>query len=293
MKRIITGFIILVFVSNAFSQNIEWSQIAKLPKSMRGTAISWNYKIYFMEANNKISGVYEYSIIDDTWKKLKNMITPGWNLNLAVIDGIIYAIGGDPFRNRIESYDVHKNEWKKLKPMPTPRQHSNCCVVNGKIYVIGGLTSWTNNSDKNEMYDPKTNAWQSLSPLPVPFENPIIASVGTNIFALCGNILWMYDTLIDKWETKRNCPDWISTMFGCAVINNEIIIAGGQNKEEKAVSNVYIYNTTSNVWIKSTDLPKPRQLGGIVTINNKIYIIGGCDSDFNKYSDVYVGTFNK
>ncbi|MBT4715430.1 MAG: hypothetical protein HOB84_11720 [Candidatus Marinimicrobia bacterium] len=53
---------------------------------------------------------------------------------------------------------------------------------------------------------------------------------------------------------------------------------------------VYIYNTTNNTWIKSTDLPNPRQLGGITTLNDKIYIIGGCDTDFNKYDNVYEGT---
>ncbi|MCK4991383.1 MAG: hypothetical protein KAS29_12885, partial [Bacteroidales bacterium] len=64
----------------------------------------------------------------------------------------------------------------------------------------------------------------------------------------------------------------------------------GQNKEEKAVSSVYIYNIISNTWIKSTDLPKPIQLGGIVTLNDKVYIIGGCDTNFNKYESVFEGT---
>jgi len=290
-KRCVILFLLIGFISSGlYAQKIEWKQKAKLPIPMRGTAVSCNNKVYFMEANHKISGVYEYSIIDDTWKKIANMNTQGWNVNLAEIEGIIYAIGGDPFRNRIESYDPLKNKWNVLTPMPTARQHSNCCVVNDRIYVIGGITSWTNKTDKNEMYNPKTASWQTLAPLPILCENPIIASVSTDIYALCGNILWMYNTLTDKWETKKNCPGWISIMFGCAVINNNIIIAGGQNKEEKAVSSVYIYNTISNTWIKSTDLPKPRQLGGITTLNDKIYIIGGCDTDFNKYDNVYEGT---
>ena len=243
-----------------------------------------------MEANHETSEVYEYSNIDGTWKKIANMNTPGWNVNLAEIDGIIYAIGGDPFRDRIESYDPLKNIWNVLTPMPTARQHSNCCVVNGRIYVMGGITSWTHITDKTEVYNPNTDSWQTVSPLPNPYENPIIASIDNRIYVLCGDILWMYDTSSDKWEAKENCPAWISVMFGCAAINDKIIIAGGQNKEGKAVSSVHIYNTTSNTWTRSTDLPKPIQLGGITTLNGKIYIIGGCDTDFNTYDTVYEGT---
>jgi len=284
-------FLLLGFISPGLeAQKIEWKQKAKLPKPMRGTAVSCNNNIYFMEANHEISAVYEYSIVDDTWKEIATMNTQGWNVNLAEIDGIIYAIGGDPFRDRIESYDPSRNIWKALTPMPTARQHSNCCVVNGRIYVIGGITSWTDKTNKNEVYNPKTDSWQTVSPLPDPYENPIIASVDNGIYALCGDILWMYDTSSDKWETKESCPAWISVMFGCAFVNDQIIIPGGQNKEEKAVSDVYIYTAKSNSWTRSTELPKPIQLGGITTLNGKLYIIGGCDTDFNTYDSVYEGT---
>jgi N-acetylneuraminic acid mutarotase len=284
-------FLLIGLISTGINaQTIEWKQKAELPKPMRGTAISCNNEIYFMEANYENSEVYEYSSIDDTWKKTANMSTQGWNVNLAEIDGIIYAIGGDPFRDRLESYDPLRKMWKVLTPMPTARQHSNCCVVNDKIYVMGGITSWTKETDKNEVYHPKTNTWQTVSPLPKRFGNPIIASVNKDIYALCGNDLWMYDTSSDTWEAKENSPAWISVMFGSAVIDDQIIFAGGQNKQEKAVSSVHIYNTTSNTWTSSTNLPTPIQLGGITTLNGKIYIIGGCDSDFNIYDSVYEGT---
>lgn len=293
-KRDVIIFLLFGLSSTGiYAQKIEWEQKARLPDPMRGTAVSCDNSIYFMEANLETSKVYEYSSKNDDWKQIAIMNTQGWNVNLAEIEGIIYAIGGDPFRDRIESYDPLKNKWNVLSPMPTARQHSNCCVVNNRIYVVGGITTWTNNTDKNEMYDPRTDSWQTLSPLPMLCGNPIIASVNNDIYALCGNILWMYDTLTDKWETKKNCPAWVSTMFGCAVINNKIIIVSGQNKEEKAVSSVYIYNTTNNIWVKSTDLPKPRQLGGIATLKDKIYIIGGCDTEFNIYDNVYEGTLSE
>lgn len=290
MKKTLLCLLIGFMTSGIVAQEIEWKQVANLPKPMRGSAVTCNNKIYFMEADHRFSEVYEYNSIDNSWTRMANMKTQGWNLNLAEIDGIIYAIGGDPFRDRIESYDPVRDLWNVLTPMPTARQHSNCCLVNGRIYVMGGISSWTDKTDKNEVYDPQTDSWKTASPLPYPCENPIIASVDNNIYVLCGDVLWMYEPSTDKWEAKENCPDWISVMFGCAVLNDQIIIAGGQNRDGKAVSSVQIYNSTSDTWTRSTDLPVPIQLGGITTLNGKIYIIGGCDSDFNKFDTVYEGT---
>ena len=59
--KIILALLLTGFISvNAFSQKIVWRPKANLPLPMRGTAISCNNKIYFMEANINISGVYEY-----------------------------------------------------------------------------------------------------------------------------------------------------------------------------------------------------------------------------------------
>lgn len=288
-KEIVFILLTGLMLSNLSAQEIKWTKRADLPKPMRGTAVTCNNRIYFAEANIDTSGIYEYEPFSDSWTKKTNMITRGWNVNLAEIDDIIYVIGGDPFLTRNESYDPANNSWHTLSPMPTARQHSNCCVLDGKIYVIGGITSWTTKTDKNEVYNPKTDSWRTLSQIPIPTENPIIASINMNIYALCGNTLRVYYTSSDKWELRENCPAWISVMFGCAVISDKLIIVGGQNKEEEALSSVYIYDTKIDKWSKSTDLPKPIQLGGITTLNDKLYVIGGCNSKFEKYDSVYEG----
>lgn len=289
IKTISIFFLLTCFCFSIYTQSIEWTVKASLPKPMRGAAISCNEKIYFFEASHNNSGVYEYSPLRDNWIKVSDMISPGWNINLAELDGIIYVIGGDPFLNRIESYDPIKNEWKKLTSMPTGRQHSNCSVVDEKIYVMGGLLNWTSETDKNEVYTPLTDSWDSYAPLPERNGNPILASIDDEIFALCGNQLWMYNTKSDNWYRKQDCPEWVSVMFGSAVIGKYFIIPGGQNVNEKALSSVYIYDSVSDVWTQSTELPNPIQLGGITTLNEKIYIIGGCDSDFRAYNTVFEG----
>jgi len=290
-NRIYFIYILFVLICSAvYGQNIEWEQKANLPRAMRGSAISCNNRIYFFEADTRKSGVYEYNPLDDSWKWISYMNIQGWNVNLVEHEGVIYVIGGDPFRDRFESYDPTKNEWTTLKAMPTGRQHSNSCVIQNKIYVMGGITDWTSPSNKNEVYHFNSDSWKTASPLPHPSENPIISSVNSMIYALCGDLFWMYDTSLDSWVEKDKCPAWVSVLFGSAVIDEYIIIPGGQNLNEQAVSSVYIFNTTLQSWIQSNDLPKPFQLGGITTLNGKIYIIGGCDSNFSPYNTVFEGT---
>lgn len=289
-RKIIFILLIGLICSYLSAQKIVWTKRANLLKPMRGTAISCNNKIYFMEASPKLSGVYEYDPVLDKWQKKTEMITFGWNVNLAEVDGIIYVIGGDPFRDRNESYNPIDNSWDTLSRMPTARQHSNCCVVNKKIYVIGGITDWDNKTDKNEVYDPKTNSWQTLSSLPVSTEGPIVASVGHSIYALCGDTLREYNTLTDKWVQKTSCPISITGIIGSTIIDDKIIIPGGQNKDEQAMSSVYIYDTKDDVWQKSNDFPLPIQIAGITTLNNKIYVIGGCNTNWDRYDKVYEGT---
>ncbi len=282
--------IILLIINIIYAQSIHWEQMTSLPKPMRGTAITCNNKIYFMEADKDTSGVYAYNSETDAWLYKGNMLTPGWNLNLAAIDTVDYAIGCDPFLDRLESYHGERNTWLQLAPMPTGRQHSNCAVVNGKIYVMGGRTDWSTLSDKNEAYDPVSNSWQTKQPLPKPTENPILAAIDNKIYALCGDTLRIYDPATDKWSTAPHAPQWVSVMFGSAVIEHYFIIPGGQNQSNKALAKVQIYDTDKREWISTTPLPIANQLGGIAVLNDEIYIIGGSDSNFEKYNQVYKGT---
>jgi len=74
-KRRVILFLLIGFIfSGVSAQKIEWKEKAKLPQPMRGAAVSSNNNIYFMEAHSKVSGVYEYNIVEDTWKKITNMI---------------------------------------------------------------------------------------------------------------------------------------------------------------------------------------------------------------------------
>ena len=299
----------------AFSKELEWKQKADLPKTMRGTAVTCDDSIYLMEANPRSSGVYEYDPIADTWNEKTLMITPGWNVNLAEVNGMIYVIGGDPFRDRNELYNPKSNTWKTSSPMPTARQHSNCCVVNSKIYVIGGLEKgdmqegdrfedWGKKaklSDKNEAYDPKLDKWETRAPLPTPRQGPSLGVIKNKIYAIGGaktsaydsppsQIVEVYDTDKNTWERKSDFPIAIVAHHVISS-NNSLYVIGGQTRNNKGedipIADVYTYDADSDNWLRNTDLPNPIQVVSATIFDDCIYVIGGCDQHFKPLKQVW------
>jgi hypothetical protein len=61
-------------------------------------------------------------------------------LSSSVVDGKVYAIGGDVGNGGIslmEEYDPATDTWTSKVDMPTARSAFNTSAVNGKIYVLG------------------------------------------------------------------------------------------------------------------------------------------------------------
>jgi N-acetylneuraminic acid mutarotase len=98
-----------------------------------------------------VSVVEEYDPVTDTWtQKSAKMPTPRSMFSISVVNGKIYAIGGED-RNinvnnivnpcgvsTVEEYDPIKDVWTKKVDMPTKRCCLSTSAVNGKIYAIGG-----------------------------------------------------------------------------------------------------------------------------------------------------------
>ena len=119
----------------------------------------------------------------NSWVKLAPMNQARAWLEVASVNGKIYAIGGstasgdepetfpygdinlDNFVGTNEGYDPASNSWSYEAPMPTPRMAFAIAAVQGKIYCIGGRSIAGDISggytSVNEVYDPTTNTWET------------------------------------------------------------------------------------------------------------------------------------
>src|SRR6185295_120353 len=104
-----------------------------------------------------------------TWTTKAPMPTPRVRVGTAVVNGVIYAVGGNAIGvlSTVEAYDPATNSWISKAPMPTARGEFGISVVNNVIYVIGGTTG-SNYIGTVEAYDPATNTWTTKAPMPTP-----------------------------------------------------------------------------------------------------------------------------
>ena len=300
---------LLAHIGFSFAQTIVWKQLASLPEGYNGgEAVTLNNEIYFVAGRTKTSEsncFYKFKPNTNQWTKLADIPNPATNLALAAVNGKIYAIGGDLFQDANREYDPETDSWLLLEPMPTPRQHINCGVFNNKIFIAGGLTSWKNITKKHEVYDVLSDSWSERTAIPSLRNNATVVSLDSLMYVIGGagtkDNIWgdvltveTYNMNSDTWVQKNDLPQLLFGP-GVTVVNNEIIVLGGQTREdtiEDATTRVFIYKAKSDQWIETTPLPIKNVFFGCTSIGNKIYVIGGTvggNPNWDNYSTVYEG----
>ena len=314
MKKLLITFILLNIICTSYSQTIVWKEVASLPEAYSsGEAVSLNNEIYFVAGRNQttrsVASFYKLNPKTNKWTKLADVPKPATNFALTAVNGKIYAIGGDLFQDANREYNPKTDSWKLLKPMPTARQHINCGVYENEIYIAGGITSWKDITKKHEVYDVLTDTWSEKSAIPSLRNNATVVSLDTLMYVfggagtkdnIWGDVLTVetYNFNSDTWVQKNDLPQLLFGP-GVTVVNNEIVVLGGQTREdsvEDATTKVFIYKAKSDQWIETTPLPIKNVFFGCTSIGNKIYVIGGTvggNPNWDNYSTVYEGTIIK
>jgi len=143
-------------------------------------------------------------------------------------------------------------------------------------------------------YDPLTDNWTELSPL--PYHHPIqsFAELGGKLYGIGGqdpseappaetNRVDIYDPSTDSWEL-----DAIPRMLYrrgdlepvTPVICGKIYVMGGWNGY-RALSEVEVYDPSTNAWTELTPMPTPRWSLATAVVKGKIYAIGGNQYRYN------------
>lgn len=162
---------------------------------------------------------------------LTPMPTARGGLGIAVVEGLIYAIGGYngtgfPTKNSTatinkihgsclgtnEVYDPARNLWASKASIPTPRVYFGIVTFRNRIFCFGGLTQDSDfnliSSSANEVYDPMTNTWESRKSLPIAGAGLHANLIGEKIYLIGGhsNETIVYDPITDSCTTAEHLP---------------------------------------------------------------------------------------
>ncbi|MBT0158627.1 hypothetical protein G4O51_01430 [Candidatus Bathyarchaeota archaeon A05DMB-2] len=222
----------------------------------------------------------------NTWVSKASMNVARAYLGVAVVNGKIYAIGGDEGSeigncmtgtsmtylvvNATEEYDPVLDTWVSKVPMPTARALFGTAVFQGRVYCIGGYNgaavfygpeSWNWKTEyydvgANEVYDPVTDTWQTMASLPTPRFSVATNIVDGKIYVIGGhtmtdlgrtfNLNEVYDPATDTWTTKAPAPYNVPSPAS-AVIDGKIYVLGEDpNADWRNV--ILIYDPATDSW---------------------------------------------
>lgn len=237
----------------------SWTQGAVPPIELHHfQPIVYHNEIYVVGAmtgnypgETPVPHMYIYSPEKNTWRKgpaiPKDRNRGGTGV---IIDGSqLYLVCGIKDGHRgdhkkwLDRYNFNSGKWEILADAPRARDHFQATLINDKIYAIAGRTTIAADS---------------------PFKNTI------------GEVD-VYDISNNTWTTlDKNIPTQRAGNFN-TVINNEILVLGGESfEQEKAHSEVELLNVENNTWRSGTLMPIGRHGTGVVLTNgHKIYVASG------------------
>jgi hypothetical protein len=202
---------------------------------------------------------------ENTWVSKASMQKARANFGIAVVNGKIYAFGGDsgsptgnvvPAETRTddvlstnEEYNPTSDTWTFRKPMPTARALLGVAVYQNKVYCIGGYQGGYINTGANEVYDPATDTWETCTPMP-SFETFATANVvNGKIYVITANLNQAYDPETDSWATRTPPPNKILSSVS-AVVDNKIYFTGSHTDPSWVQTGTFvqIYDPSNDSW---------------------------------------------
>ncbi len=138
------------------------------------------YCIGGMVQNRAMASVDILDLQMQIWRRGPTLQAPRSFLGAAILNGIIYAVGGAIGRKRLNwveklNTNIPGPEWEETTALRIPRSRPGVAELNGRIYAVGGY----NGSDylySVERFDPEIEVWTLIERMASPRNSPALAS---------------------------------------------------------------------------------------------------------------------
>jgi len=235
------------------------------------------------------------SYAQSPWTTKSPMPTARYVLSSSVVEGIIYAIGGDADSRTyvVEAYDPVTDTWTNKANMPMGRGAGASSVVNGRIYYMGGRLNYDGANISSVIeYDATTDTWATKANMPTPRTWLSSSVVNGKIYVIGGALTYQgaalstveeYNPATDTWTSKADMPT-ARTCLSTSAVNGKIYAIGGNlsNQWYQGLTTVEEYDPATDTWTRKADMPTARTYISTCVVNGKIYAIGGMSMG-NKY----------
>ncbi|PHH92240.1 hypothetical protein CDD83_8259 [Cordyceps sp. RAO-2017] len=249
-----------------------------------------------------------YDIPSDSWSAAPRIPVPLNHLNLAMVDGKVYLLGGLAVLDNgtwsatadcwvLDPRDGGGGDWTPLEPMPNGTARGSAAVgVHGKsIYLAGGETinvpgAYQDSVTDVSAFDTEAGTWRVLpGRLPEGRNHAGGAVVDSTLYVVGGRVAGrdsIRDTLFaldlerpdGEWEELPRMPTGRGGL-SVAVVGKTIYAAGGEGNPAPGTDGVFNetegFDTGRREWSRFAPMRIPRHGTSVVAVDGCIYFPGG------------------
>ncbi|XP_071649675.1 kelch-like protein 5 [Temnothorax longispinosus] len=221
----------------------RWSSVSRISREFKSDAVVVDKKLicalgYRVEC-------FDFSTL--TWSTLPPMNVPRQSFGVAVLGGLLYAVGGhvgcwERYLNNVDRWDPGTGRWSLICPMSVQRSGFGVAVLNDKLYAVGGRDiSFCLNTV--ECYDPHTNKWTPCAPM-----------------------------------SKRRCGVGVGVVNGCLYALGGYDDDGSLGNPEISIFDcVERYDPKTDTWTMVAPMSVPRSRVGVCVLGDRLMAVGGYD----------------
>ncbi|KAB1264239.1 Kelch-like protein 18 [Camelus dromedarius] len=239
-------------------------------------------------AGDSLNVVEVFDPIANRWEKCHPMTTARSRVGVAVVNGLLYAIGGYDGQLRLSTVEVYNPEtdtWTRVGSMNSKRSAMGTVVLDGQIYVCGG---YDGNSSLNsvETYSPETDKWTVVTPMSsnrsaagvTVFEGRIYVSGGHDGLQIF-NSVEHYNHHTATWHPvagmlNKRCR------HGAASLGSKMFVCGGYDGSG-FLSIAEVYSSVADQWCLIVPMLTRRSRVSLVASCGRLYAVGGYDGQSN------------
>nr|CAD7427934.1 unnamed protein product [Timema monikensis] len=250
-----------------------WAQLSKLtvPRSGLGGAFLKGMFYAVGGRNNSPGSSYDSDWVDrynpatDQWRPCSPMSVPRNRVGVAVMDGLLYAVGGSAGTEchpSVERYDPDEDRWSSIKPMHTKRLGVGVAVVNRLLYAVGGYDC-TNRLNSVECYHPENNAWTMVAPMSTHRSGAGVAALNQFIYVVGGYDGRSQLSSVERYDTEKDSWEFVSSIsvarsaLSVTVLDGKLYAMGGYDGQT-FLNIVEVYDPDRNVWEEGQSLSSGR-----------------------------------
>ncbi|XP_055376737.1 kelch-like ECH-associated protein 1 [Condylostylus longicornis] len=250
-----------------------WTTLPKLRVPRSGLGAAFLKGIFYAVGgrNNSVGSSYDsdwvdkYNTVTELWRPCAPMSVPRHRVGVAVMDELLYAIGGSAgseYHNSVEYYDPDEDRWTLVQSMHFKRLGVGVAVVNRLLYAIGGFNG-TERLNSVECYHPENNEWIFVPSMQIGRSGAGVASLNQYIYVVGGfdgtrqlNSVERFDTENQIWESVA--PIKIArSALSLTALDGQLYAMGGFDGTT-FLNLVEIYDPKTNSWIDGTPLTSGR-----------------------------------